>query len=72
MKTSRWSFLIMSIAICFPFSISSAGEPNPDAFVNKEAKGHHGGNDNSSPMPSRDCAPDPNREGETHDQVLIE
>jgi hypothetical protein len=39
MKTSRSSFLIMSIAICFPFSSASAGEPNPDAFVNQEAKG---------------------------------
>ena len=72
MITSRSSFLIMSIAICFPFSIAFASEPNPDAFVNKEAKGNRGGNDSSSPMPSRDCAPDPDHEGGAHDEVLIE
>ena len=72
MRTSRSSFLILSIVICFPFSIASAGEPNPDAFVNKEAKGNHGGNDSSNPMPSRDCPPDANHEGGAHDEVLIE
>ena len=72
MKTSRWSFLILSIAICFPFSIASAGEPNPDAFVNQEAKGNRGGNDSSTPMPSRDCPPAPDHEGGAHDEVLIE
>lgn len=72
MKTSRLSFLILSIAICFPFSLASADEPNPDAFVNKEAKGNHGGNDSSSPMPSRDCPPDGSHEGGAHDEVLIE
>jgi hypothetical protein len=72
MKTSRWSFLILSIAICFPFPIASAGEPNPDAFVNQEAKGNRGGNDSSTPMPSRDCPPAPDHEGGAHDEVLIE
>ena len=43
MKTSRLSFLILSIAICFPFSLASADEPNPDAFVNKKPKGIMGG-----------------------------
>ena len=72
--TARFNgaFLILSIAICFPFPIASAGEPNPDAFVNQEAKGNRGGNDSSTPMPSRDCPPAPDHEGGAHDEVLIE
>jgi hypothetical protein len=72
MKTSRSPFLILFTAICLPSSIALAGEPNPDAFANKETKTHAVGNDSSSPKTNRDCPPDPLHEGHSHDAVLME